>query len=322
MDRSSRVFVAGHRGLVGSALVRRLCSDGYSNLITKSRADLDLTDQRRVDALFRDERPEYVFLAAGRVGGINANNTYPAEFIHTNLAIQTSVIHASYQAGIRRLVYFGSGCAYPKECPQPMREEYLHTGRLEPTNEPFAVAKLAGIAMCHAYNRQYGTVFLSVIPATLYGPGDDFDLETSHVLSALLRKTHEAKQGSGGPVGVWGTGSPRREFLYVDDLADASVLLMKQDAGTISHAVDGSGSVMNVGSGRDIGVLELARLIAGIVGHGQEPVPDPTRPDGIPRRLLDTSRMSRLGWKPRVSLEDGIRATYNWYREAGSVVAD
>ena len=314
--------MAGHRGLVGSALVRRLRVNGYANLITRTHAELDLADQNSVNAFFVDERPEYVFLAAGRVGGIHANDTYPAEFIYTNLAIQTATIHVAYETGVRLLLFFGSGCAYPRECPQPMREEYLHTGRLEPTNEPFAIAKLAGMAMCHAYNRQYGTSFLSVIPATLYGPGDDFDLETSHVLSALLRKTHEAKQCSGSPVAVWGTGAPRREFLYVDDLADACVFLMQQDEETLSRAVDGSASVINVGSGRDIGILELARLIADIGGHRQEPILDPSRADGIPRRLLDTSRISRLGWKPRVSLEDGIRLTYDWYRKAGSVVAD
>ncbi len=320
MEKDSRIFVAGHRGLVGSAIVRRLRAGGYSNIVTRTRSELDLTRQSAVEEFFREVRPEYVFLAAAKVGGIVANSRYPAEFIHANLMIQTSVIHAAYLAGVKKLLFLGSSCIYPKFAPQPMREEYLLTGELEPTNEPYAVAKIAGIKMCQAYNRQYGTNFLSVMPTNLYGPHDNFDLETSHVLPAMIRKFHEAKlamerrgQARVSPapeVVLWGTGSPRREFLHVDDLADASVFLMeKEEAGR-----DPGTSLINIGAGKDITIRELAELVGDTVGFKGGISWDASRPDGTPRKLLDVSRLASLGWKPRIGLREGIRQTYEWYR--------
>ena len=316
MRKDSPIYIAGHRGLVGSAIYRRLKAGAYTNLVTRTHEQLDLTNQEEVRAFFETERPEYVFLAAAKVGGIWANNTYPAEFIYSNITIQTNVIHAAYRASVKKLLFLGSSCIYPRDCPQPMKEEYLLSGKLEPTNEPYAVAKVAGIKMCQSYNRQYGTNFISVMPTNLYGPGDNFDLETSHVLAALIRKFHEAKVGAGSGFGggggenavsVWGTGSPRREFLHVDDLADACVFLMGQ--------YDDS-EIINIGVGKDISVKELAQVIKDIVGFKGKIRFDPSKPDGTPRKLLDISKLESLGWRARISLREGIRQTYGWYLES------
>jgi len=300
MDRDAKIYVAGHRGLVGSALMRKLSSDGYTNVVTRTHAELDLTDQTAVRRFFESERPEYVFLAAAKVGGILANNTYPAEFIYQNLAIQTNVIHESWRTGVKRLLFLGSSCIYPRDCPQPMKEEYLLTGKPEPTNEAYALAKIAGLKMCVAYSRQYGSDFMGVMPTNLYGPGDDYDLETSHVVPALIRKMYEAKEQGAREVVVWGTGTPRREFLYSDDLADASIFLMEScDAADI-------GEFINVGTGEDLTIRELAQLIAGIVGYRGDLAFDSTRPDGAPRKLLDVSRIQRLGWRFQTTLRVGV----------------
>jgi GDP-L-fucose synthase len=299
-----RVYVAGHRGLVGSALVRRLESDRFEHLLLRTRAELDLTDGPAVDRFFRETRPQYVFLAAAKVGGIVANDTYPADFIRDNLAIQLNVIDAAHRHGVERLLFLGSSCAYPKHAPQPMKEEHLLCGPLEPTNEPYAIAKIAGLKMCEAYRRQYGSRFISVMPTNLYGPNDNFDLATSHVLPALIRRFHEARRDHLEAVTLWGTGTPRREFLHVDDLADACVFLMRQD-----DVPD----LINIGWGRDITIRELAVLVAGIVGYEGGLRWDVSRPDGTPRKLLDTTRLSALGWEPRIPLDDGIRQTYEWY---------
>lgn len=304
MERHARIFVAGHRGLVGSAIMRRLRQEDCSNLITRTRRDLDLTSQTDVDRFFHQERPEYVFLAAAKVGGILANSTYPADFIRDNLTIQSNVIDAAHRHGVKKLLFLGSSCIYPKFCAQPIREEYLLTGELEPTNESYAVAKIAGIKMCEAYNRQYGTNFISVMPTNLYGPGDNFDLTTSHVLPALIRKFHEAKVSGAPQVSVWGTGSPRREFLHVDDLADACVYLMRN--------YDGS-EIINIGVGEDLSIRELADLIRKVVGYEGELRFDSSKPDGTPRKLLDVSRLHGLGWRARISLAAGIRETYKWF---------
>lgn len=298
--------MAGHRGLVGSALVRKLRQGGYTNLLLRTREELDLTDQKAVEEFFAREKPEYVFLAAAKVGGILANSTYPADFIRVNLQIQTNVIDAAYRYGTKKLLFLGSSCIYPKYAPQPMKEEHLLTGPLEPTNEAYAVAKIAGIKMCQAYRRQYGFNAISLMPTNLYGPGDNFDLQTSHVLPALIRKFHEAKEEGRKEVVVWGTGTPRREFLHVDDLADAALFLMKHYE---------SEEIINVGVGEDISIRELAELIARIVGFEGEIVYDTTKPDGTPRKLLDTSRLFALGWRPKIPLEEGIRQTYRWFLE-------
>lgn len=313
MKRDARVYVAGHRGLVGSALIRQLEAQGYVNLVTRSRTELDLTDPAAVKAFFQRERPEYVFLAAARVGGIWANQSYPAEFIYTNLAIETSVIHSAYLAGVKRLIFFGSNCVYPQQCPQPMKEEYLLTDRLESTSEPYAVAKIAGMKMCEAYNRQYGTCFLSLIPPTVFGPNDSFDADTSHVLSALVRKCHEANQVDGDRVVIWGSGNQRREFIYVDDLARACVFVMNLEDGSLQSAAQECGWVLNAGTGDDLTIRELASVIQHVVGFEREIEPDLSRPDGAPRKLLDSSRLLRLGWSPKVSLREGIERTYEWY---------
>jgi GDP-L-fucose synthase len=311
MKPSDRVFVAGHRGLVGSALVRRLQAAGFEKLLLRTRAELDLTDCAAVLAFFRDQRPQYVFLGAAKVGGIVANDTYPADFIRENLSVQLNVIDAAHRHGVEKLLFLGSSCVYPKHAPQPMKEEYLLTGLLEPTNEAYAVAKIAGIKMCEAYRRQYGSRFISVMPTNLYGPNDNFDLESSHVLPALIRRFHEAKKTGAASVTLWGTGSPRREFLHVDDLADACVHLML--------TYDDS-DLVNIGCGDDVTIRELAELVAGVVGYQGRVEWDASKPDGTPRKLLDTSRLTALGWTPRIGLEDGVKGTYGWYCDGSGIV--
>ena len=306
MTEDSRIYVAGHRGLVGSAILRRLQAAGYRRVIVRSRQELDLTDQAAVDRFFSAEQPEYVFLAAARVGGILANSTRPAEFIRDNLMIQTNVIDAAYRHGVRKLLFLGSSCLYPRLAPQPMKEEYLLGGPLEPTNDAYAVAKIAGIKMCQAYRAQFGFAAICPMPTNLYGPGDDFDLNNAHVLPALLRKFHEARTSGAPEVVVWGSGTPRREFMHVDDLADACLFLM---------AVYDSPEIINVGVGTDVTIAELAELIRQIVGYSGRIAFDPSKPDGMPRKLLDVSRLRALGWRPRIPLEEGIRQTYRWYVE-------
>ena len=301
----TNVFVAGHNGLVGSAICRRLAAEGVE-LLVAGHSELDLTDQAAVDAWFAENQVEQVYLAAAKVGGIQANNTYPAEFLRDNLAIQTNIIHAAWKYGVEKLLFLGSSCIYPKLAPQPMPEDSLLTGPLEPTNEWYAIAKIAGIRMCQAYRRQYGFDAISVMPTNLYGPGDNFDLENSHVLPALMRKFHEAKEAGADSVTVWGTGSPRREFLHVDDLADACVHLMKNYD---------SPEIINVGWGKDISIAELAEMMGSIVGFEGALEFDKSKPDGTPRKLLDTSRLTQLEWTPSISLEEGIQATYAWYLE-------
>ena len=301
----SNVFVAGHNGLVGSAICRRLESDGVVPVVA-SRRELDLIDQAAVEAWFRDNPVDQVYLAAAKVGGIHANDTYPAEFLRDNLAIQTNIIHAAWKNGVKKLLFLGSSCIYPKHAPQPMPEDSLLTGPLEPTNEWYAVAKIAGIKMCQAYRKQYGFDAISVMPTNLYGPGDNFDLQNSHVLPALVRKFHEAKEAGASSVTVWGTGSPRREFLHVGDLADACVYLMRDYS---------SPDIVNVGWGRDISIAELAELIRKIVGYDGDIQFDTSKPDGTPRKLLDTARLTKLGWQPSIELEEGIARTYEWYCE-------
>jgi GDP-L-fucose synthase len=304
VEAAARVFVAGHRGLVGSAIVRRLQSAGYTNLLLADHRALDLTSQAAVEAFFAAHRPEYVFLAAARVGGIHANDTYPAEFLRDNLAIQTNVIDSAWRHGVRKLQFLGSSCIYPKFAPQPINEDSLLTGALEPTNEWYAIAKIAGLKMCAAYRRQYGFNAISVMPTNLYGPGDNFDLQNSHVLPALLRKFHEAKVAGAASVEIWGSGTPRREFMHVDDLADACLYLMQH------HDAE---QLINVGWGEDISVAELAALVGRVVGYTGHLRFDTSKPDGTPRKLLDTGRLKALGWKPGIRLEDGVRSTYEWY---------
>jgi GDP-L-fucose synthase len=313
MDRDARIYVAGHRGLVGSALMRRLQAGGYTNLITRTHAELDLTDQAAVREFFEREQPEYVFLAAAKVGGILANDTYPAEFIRDNLAIQTNVIHEAWRAGVKRLLFLGSSCIYPRDCPQPIKEEYLLTGPLEPTNRPYAVAKIAGIEMCWAYNRQYGTQYLAVMPTNLYGPGDNYHPENSHVIPALIRRFHEAKVKGEPSVTVWGTGTPRREFLYSDDMADACVFLMSlpdEKFDSVLNPPHSAPPLINIGVGEDLTIRELAETIARVVGYEGKITFDPSKPDGTPRKLLDVSRLRALGWRARVSLREGLQNTH------------
>jgi GDP-L-fucose synthase len=305
MDKAARIYVAGHRGLVGSAIVRRLQAGGYTNLILRTSAEVDLRNQAAVADFFAQEQPDYVFLAAAKVGGIVANNSYPAEFIYDNLMIQTNVIHQAYLHQAKKLLFLGSTCIYPKMAPQPIKEEYLLTGALEPTNEAYAIAKIAGLMMCKSYNRQYGTRFIAAMPTNLYGPNDNFDLETSHVLPALLRKFHEAKLAQSPTVTIWGSGSPFREFIHVDDVAAASLFLMESYEGD---------DIVNIGSGEEISIRELALLIKEIVGYSGEVVFDAGKPDGTPRKLSDVSRLQGLGWRHRITLPAGIAATYEWYR--------
>jgi GDP-L-fucose synthase len=299
----TRIYVAGHGGMVGSALVRRLRARGYANLVTRSRQELDLTDQAAVGRFMRQAEPAYVFLAAARVGGILANNVYRGDFIYQNLIIAANVIHAALAAGVRQLMFLGSSCIYPRDCPQPIREEYLLTGPFEPTNEPYAVAKVAGVKLCEAFNAQHGTRYVSVMPTNLYGPNDNFDLATSHVLPALLHKAHIAKEQGDGELVVWGSGTPRRELLHVDDLADACIAIMERQV---------SGDIFNVGTGADVTIKVLAETIMGIVGFKGRLTFDAGKPDGTPRKVLDTTRIRKLGWQPRYSLEAGIRTTYQW----------
>ncbi len=307
MGSNARIYVAGHRGLVGSAITRRLQADGATNLILRTHAELDLIDQRAVDAFFAEEQPEYVFLAAAKVGGIHANNTYPAEFLRDNLAIQTNVIHSAWTHGVRKLCFLGSSCIYPKLAPQPLREESLLTGPLEPTNEWYAIAKIAGIKMCQAYRRQYGFDAISLMPTNLYGQGDNFDPQNSHVLPALIRKFHEAKERGDREVVIWGSGTPLREFLHADDLADAAVFLMRGYSGE---------QFINVGVGEDLTIRALAELVAEVVGYAGTIATDPSKPDGTPRKLMDVSRLHALGWRHRISLREGITETYASFRAA------
>jgi GDP-L-fucose synthase len=318
VDKTDRIYVAGHRGLAGSALVRRLSAAGYDNLVLRTHAELELSETAAVRRFFEAERPQHVVLAAAKVGGILANDTLPAEFIHENLAIQTNVIHEAWRAGVKRLLFLGSSCIYPRDCPQPMKEEYLLTGPLEPTNRPYALAKIAGIEMCSAYNRQYGTQFLAVMPTNLYGPGDNFDLRTSHVLPALIRKAHEAKQRGDEALVVWGTGTPRREFLYSDDMADACVALLELDEPRFQSAIGTYPPLVNVGSGADLTIRELAELVCGVTGFVGDLAFDSSKPDGPPRKLLDNSRLGKLGWLPRITLRDGVRMAYNDFRSVAS----
>jgi GDP-L-fucose synthase len=306
MTPDSLIFVAGHRGLVGSAIVRRLRAAGYHNLVLRDRRELDLTDQRAVTRFFSETRPEFVFLAAAKVGGILANQSHPAQFLRDNLAIQTNVIDAAYHIRARKLLFLGSSCIYPKEAPQPMPETCLLTGALEPSNEWYAIAKIAGLKMCQAYRREYGFNAICAMPSNLYGSGDNFDLQSSHVLPALLRKFHEAKERGASEVEIWGTGTPRREFLHVDDLADACLFLMRQYEDE---------NWINVGWGRDLSIAELAETISRVVGFAGSVRFDASKPDGTPRKLLDTKRLTALGWSPRIDLETGIRSTYAWYLE-------
>ncbi len=318
MDTNARIYVAGHRGLVGAALMRNLSDKGYRNFVTRSHAELDLTSQAAVEAFFATEEPDYVFLAAAKVGGIHANNTYPAEFIRDNLAIQTNVIHAAWKCGVKRLLFLGSSCIYPKLAPQPMKETHLLTGPLEPTNRPYALAKIAGIEMCWSYNRQYGTKFVAVMPTNLYGPGDNYHPENSHVIPALIRRFHEAKLANAPSVAVWGSGTPRREFLYSDDMADACVFLMNlPDAlfETLLGSDEAATGVfmpplVNIGVGADLTIRELAESVRRAVGYDGEVVFDPGKPDGTPRKLMDVSRLHELGWAARTGLEAGLGRAY------------
>lgn len=306
MENKSKIYVAGHNGLVGSSIVRKLEEKGYTNLVYRTSKELDLRNKNHVDSFFQEEKPDYVFLAAAKVGGIVANYEFPADFIRDNLLIQTNVIDAAYRNGVKKLLFLGSTCIYPKLAPQPLKEEYLLTGELEPTNDAYAIAKIAGIKMCQSYNKQYGTKYISVMPTNLYGPNDNFDLKTSHVLPALIRKFHEAKVNNEPYVEVWGTGSPLREFLYSDDLADACVYLM--------NTYDGN-EIVNIGVGKDLSIKELAEKISMVVGFEGEIKFDPTKPDGTPRKLVDVTKLNSLGWEAKTSLDEGLKKVYNWFLE-------
>jgi GDP-L-fucose synthase len=314
MEKDARIYVAGHRGLVGSAIVKRLQAEGYYNLVCQNHQELDLCRQDSVEKFFRQTKPEYVLMAAAKVGGILANSAYPADFIYQNILIQSNIIHAAYMCGVKKLLFLGSSCIYPRLCPQPMKEEHLLTGALESTNEPYAVAKIAGIKMCQAYNKQYGTCFIAAMPTNLYGPGDHFDLEASHVIPALIRKFHEAKvralqknhSDNIDPVIILGTGTPLREFLHVDDLADACVFLM-------NHYQESN--IINIGVGKEISIQALALLIKKITGFAGALKFDPSKPDGTPRKLLDVQRLTSLGWQAKIPLREGLESTYRWYQE-------
>ncbi len=305
MDKTAKIFIAGHNGMVGSAIHNQLKIQGYENLLIRDRQQLDLRNQQAVADFFSEQQPNYVFMAAAKVGGIQANNIYRADFIYENLAIQNNVIYSAFNNGVKRLLFLGSSCIYPRECPQPMAEEHLLTGTLEKTNEPYAIAKIAGLKMCEAFNAQYNTDFISVMPTNLYGPGDNFHLENAHVLPALLRKTHEAKQRNDDKIKLWGTGKALREFMYVDDMAEACIFLMNQQR--LVH------DVFNIGSGQECTIRQLAATIQDIVGHQGECVYDDSKPDGTPRKLLELSRLTNLGWQATTSLETGIGKTYEWF---------
>ncbi len=308
MNKGIKIYVAGHRGLVGSAIVRELLGRGYANIVTRTSHELDLTRQADVEAFFREERPDQVYLAAAKVGGILANNTYPADFIYRNLAISANVIYSAYKTGVVKLLNLGSSCIYPKYAPQPLKEEYLLDGQLEPTNEAYAIAKISAIKLCRYFNRQYGTNFISVMPANLYGPGDNFDIKNSHVIPGLMRRFHEARASGADEVLIWGTGTPRREFLYVDDLAKGCVFLMEgKDAADI-------GEFVNIGTGTDVTIRELAEMLKDIVGFNGTIAYDSSKPDGAPRKLLDASRLNGLGWSFETPLEEGLRKTYEWFK--------
>lgn len=302
MDKNARIYVAGHRGMVGSALVRRLKAGGYANVLTRTHAELDLLDQKAVHAFLAAEKPDYSFVAAAKVGGIQANNVYRADFLYQNLMIEANLIHGAHLAGVQRMMFLGSSCIYPRDCPQPIKEDYLLTGPLEQTNEPYAIAKIAGIKLCETYNAQYGRQYVSVMPTNLYGPNDNYDLNNSHVLPALLRKAHDARERGDAEYVVWGSGTPRREFLYVDDLADACVHLAEQGY---------DGPLVNIGTGVDVTIRELAESVMDVVGFKGRIVFDSSKPDGTPRKLMDVSRLARLGWRARTSLQDGLRLTYD-----------
>ena len=311
MNKDAKIYVAGHRGLVGSALVQCLGAKGYNNLVLRTHAELELRDQVAVQAFFAKEKPEYVILAAAKVGGIHANNTYPAEFIHDNLVIQSNIIHSAWQSNVSRLLFLGSSCIYPKQAPQPMKEEYLLTGPLEPTNRPYALAKIAGIEMCWAYNRQYGTQYMAVMPTNLYGPNDNYDLNNSHVLPALIRKMHEAKQRGANEVVVWGTGTPKREFLYSEDMANACVFLLEQSQDKLARLFNNEQPpLVNIGCGEDLTIRELAELVAEAVGFRGKLVFDTSKPDGTMRKVMDVSRINGLGWQRTTSLREGIALSY------------
>ncbi len=310
MDPNSKIYLAGHTGLVGSAIYRRLLQAGCSNIITRTHHELDLMRQSDVERFFVEEKPEYVILAAAKVGGIYANSTYPAQFLFENLSIQNNVIHTSWLSGVKKLVFLGSACSYPRECPQPMKEEYLLTGALEPTNEPYAVAKIAGLKLCQAYNRQYGTCFVSAVPTNAYGPKDNFDPEDSHVIPALLQKIHDARMADSSDVTIWGTGAPLREFIFADDLADAVLFLLQHYEGL---------DIVNIGTEEEISMADLAFLIRDVIGFKGNIRFDRSKPDGMPRKTLDKTRLFYLGWRPRVSLREGLKITYQWFQESQDV---
>ena len=314
-DLNQKIYVAGHRGMVGSAIVRNLQAQGFNNMVTRAHGELDLTNQAAVKTFFEQEKPDQVYLAAAKVGGIHANNTYPAEFIYENLMMQNNVIHQAFASGVKRLLFLGSSCIYPKMATQPMSEDALLTGKLEPTNEPYAIAKIAGIKMCESYNRQYGKShgvdYRSVMPTNLYGPGDNYHLENSHVIPALIRRFHEAKVANAPQVMIWGTGTPKREFLYVDDMASASVFVMQLDKATYDQQTEPMQSHINVGFGNDVTIAELATAIGAAVGYEGEIRFDPTKPDGTPRKWMDSSRLNQLGWHSQVELEGGLKLTYH-----------
>jgi GDP-L-fucose synthase len=325
MQKDAKIYVAGHRGLVGSALVRNLRAKGYENLLLRTHAELELTDQKATEGFFAEERPDYVFLAAAKVGGIFANNTYPAEFVYSNLVIQTNVIHAAYLNNVKRLIFLGSSCIYPRDCPQPIKESYLLTGPLEPTNRPYALAKIAGIEMCWSYNRQYDTKYLSVMPTNLYGPGDNYHPDNSHVIPALIRKFHEAKVSGVKEVSVWGTGTPRREFMFSDDMADACVYLMSLDEGKYGRLLGSDESItgrfepplINVGSGTDVTIRELAEIVSNVIGYSGKIVFDTTKPDGTPRKLMDVNFLTSMGWRAKTPLKNGLMTAYQEFLATG-----
>ena len=314
-DLNQKIYVAGHRGMVGSAIVRNLQSKGYTNIVARTHAEMDLTDQAAVKAFFEEEKPNQVYLAAARVGGIHANNTYPAEFIYDNLMVQNNVIHQAFLNGVKKLLFLGSSCIYPKLAPQPMSEDALLTGKLEPTNEPYAVAKIAGIKMCESYNRQYGQShgidYRSVMPTNLYGPGDNYDRESSHVIPALVRRFYEAKMSNATEVVIWGTGTPKREFLYVDDMADASVFVMQLGKAVYDSQIDPMQSHINIGFGSDVTIAELSSAVAKAMGYQGKISFDHSKPDGAPRKLMDSSKLNRLGWNAKISLDDGLLEAYS-----------